>query len=67
MHIHDLSTMTDIKIKYFTDKIKKLAYIGGSKKSNWIDLSAAEDVCAFQFDAKAKAGLKSMNEKAYVP
>lgn len=36
--------MTDIKIKYFTDKIEKLAYIGGAKKSNWIDLHAAEDV-----------------------
>lgn len=31
-----------IKIKYFTDKIDKLAYIGG--KSDWIDLRAAEDV-----------------------
>ncbi len=33
-----------IKIKYFTDKIYKLTYIGGAKKSNWIDLRAAEDV-----------------------
>lgn len=33
-----------IKIKYFTDKIDKLEYIGGSKKSNWIDLRAAERV-----------------------
>ena len=31
-----------IKIKYFTDKIDKLAYIGG--KSDWIDLRAAKDV-----------------------
>ncbi len=31
-----------IKIKYFTDKIDKLAYIDG--KSDWIDLRAAEDV-----------------------
>lgn len=31
-----------IKIKYFTDRIDKLAYIGG--KSDWIDLRAAEDV-----------------------
>jgi dUTPase len=31
-----------IKIKYFTDKIEKLAYIDG--KSDWIDLRAAEDV-----------------------
>ena len=31
-----------IKIKYFMDKIEKLAYIHG--KSDWIDLRAAEDV-----------------------
>ena len=31
-----------IQIKYFTDKIEKLAYIGG--KSDWIDLRAAEDI-----------------------
>ena len=31
-----------IKIKYFTDKIEKLAYIGG--KSDWVDLRSAEDV-----------------------
>ncbi len=31
-----------ITIKYFTDKIDKLAYIDG--KSDWIDLRAAEDV-----------------------
>lgn len=34
--------MPQIKIKYFTDKIEKLTYIGG--KSDWIDLRAAEDV-----------------------
>ena len=34
--------MEHIKIKYFTDKIEKLAYIDG--KSDWIDLRAAEDV-----------------------
>ena len=28
-----------IKIKYFTDKIDKLAYIGG--KSDWIDLESS--------------------------
>ena len=33
-----------IKVKYFTDKIEKLMYIGGDNKSNWIDLRAAEDV-----------------------
>ena len=31
-----------IQVKYFTDKIEKLTYIGG--KSDWIDLRAAEDV-----------------------
>ena len=31
-----------IKIKYHTDKIDKLTYVGG--KSDWIDLRAAEDV-----------------------
>ena len=31
-----------IRIKYFTDKIDKLAYIGG--KSDWVDLRSAEDV-----------------------
>ena len=34
--------MSKIKIKYFTDNIEKLAYIGG--KSDWIDLRAAEDI-----------------------
>lgn len=32
-----------IKIKYFTDKIDKLEYIGGTK-SNWIDLRSAGDL-----------------------
>lgn len=36
--------MQKIKIKYFTDKINKLEYIGGSNKSNWIDLRSAEDI-----------------------
>lgn len=31
-----------IRIKYFSDKIDKLAYIDG--KSDWIDLRASEDV-----------------------
>ncbi len=34
--------MEPVQIKYFTDKIDKLCYIGG--KSDWIDLRAAEDV-----------------------
>lgn len=32
-----------IKIRYFSDKIEKLTYIG-SGKSDWIDLRAAEEV-----------------------
>ncbi len=31
-----------IRIKYFTDKIEKLTYIGG--KSDWIDLRCARDI-----------------------
>lgn len=31
-----------IKIKYFTDEIERLCYIGG--KSDWIDLRAAKEV-----------------------
>lgn len=31
-----------IRIKYFTDKIERLTYIGG--KSDWIDLRCAEEV-----------------------
>ena len=31
-----------IRIKYFSDGIEKLKYIGG--KSDWIDLRAAEDI-----------------------
>ena len=34
--------MEQIKIKYFTDKIDKLAYIDG--RSDWIDLRASEEV-----------------------
>lgn len=34
--------MQQIKIKYFSDKIEKLTYIGG--KSDWIDLRSSEDV-----------------------
>ena len=34
--------MEQIKIKYFTDKIDKLAYIDG--KRDWIDLRASEEV-----------------------
>lgn len=34
--------METIRIKYFTDKIKKLTYINGV--SDWIDLRAASDI-----------------------
>ena len=34
----------EIKIKYFTDKITPLEYIGGENRSNWIDLRAAETI-----------------------
>ena len=33
--------METIKIKYFSDKIERLAYIGG--KSDWIDLRRSEE------------------------
>lgn len=33
-----------IKIKYFTDEIDKIDYVGGAEKSDWIDLRAAIDV-----------------------
>ena len=33
-----------IEIKYFTDEIDKIDYVGGTEKSNWIDLRAAEEV-----------------------
>ena len=42
--VEKMINMKEIKIKYFTDKIEKLTYIGGSKRSNWIDLRAAETI-----------------------
>ena len=42
--------MEQIKIKYFTDKIDKLAYIDG--KSDWIDLRASEDITMKQGEFK---------------
>ena len=36
--------METIKIKYHNKNIEKLEYVGGSDKSNWIDLHAAETV-----------------------
>ena len=35
--------MLDIKIKYFTDEIDKINYIG-KNKSDWIDLRAAKEI-----------------------
>jgi dUTP pyrophosphatase len=40
----------NIRIKYFTDQIEKLAYIEG--KSDWIDLRAAEDIDMKAFEHK---------------
>ena len=62
--------MEQIKIKYFTDKIEKLAYIDG--KSDWIDLRASEEVTLKQGEwhqskltlaAMAETGSASENEK----
>lgn len=39
-----------IKVRYLSDKVDKLEYIGG--KSDWIDLRAAEDVELKQGDFK---------------
>lgn len=36
--------MKEIQVKYFTDKIDRLGYIGGAYRSNWVDLHAAENV-----------------------
>lgn len=36
--------MKELQIKYFTDKIDRLGYIGGAYRSNWVDLHAAENV-----------------------
>ena len=36
--------MEEIKVKYFSDDVEELCYVAG--KSDWIDLSAAEEVCA---------------------
>ena len=42
--------MAEIRIKYFTDKIDKLKYIGG--KSDWIDLRCAEETVLKQGELK---------------
>lgn len=43
----------NIKIKYDLSNIKRLEYIGGSQKSNWIDLQAAERVVLNKGEFKA--------------
>lgn len=35
----------EIKVKYFSDVVKRIEHIGGKDRSNWIDLRSAEDVC----------------------
>ena len=42
--------MEKIKIKYISDDMPRLKYIGGEDKSNWIDLYAAETVVLFPGD-----------------
>ena len=56
--------MEQIKIKYFTDKIEKLAYIDG--KSDWIDLRASEEVTLKQGEfALARLGVAMELPKGY--
>lgn len=42
--------MIELKIKYFSDKLPRLEFIGG--KSDWIDLRAAEDAVFKKGDFK---------------
>ena len=37
-----MDTQIEIKIRYFSDKIERLCYIGG--KSDWVDLRAAKEI-----------------------
>ena len=56
--------MEQIKIKYFTDKIDKLAYIDG--KSDWIDLRASEEVTLKQGEfALVPLGVAMEHPKGY--
>ena len=56
--------MEQIKIKYFTDKIDKLAYIDG--KSDWIDLRASEEVTLKQGEfALVPLGVAMERPKGY--
>lgn len=36
--------METIKVKYLTEDLPELKFIGGTEKSNWVDLYLAEDV-----------------------
>ncbi|MGN0298613.1 MAG: dUTP diphosphatase [Lachnospiraceae bacterium] len=40
--MREVAEVQEIKIKYFSDEIERLTYIGG--KSDWIDLRAAKEV-----------------------
>ena len=56
--------METIRIKYFSDKIEKLCYIGG--KSDWIDLRSAEDVVLKKGDFKLiKLGIGMQLPRGY--
>ena len=56
--------METIKIKYFNDKLEKLAYIDG--KSDWIDLRDAEDVDLKQGEFKLiPLGVAMQLQKGY--
>ena len=56
--------METIRIKYFSDKIEKLRYIGG--KSDWIDLRSAENVELKKGDFKLiKLGIGMQLPKGY--
>ena len=46
----DTLNCEEIKIRYLSDKVKELEYIGG--KSDWIDLYASEDVSMKAGEAK---------------
>lgn len=35
----------EVKVKYFSDEVKRIEHIGGKGRSNWIDLRSAENVC----------------------
>ena len=39
----EIMNAAKIKIKYFSDEIDQIGYVGG--KSDWIDLRAAKEVC----------------------